>query len=157
MDFVLVLHNLMRWVVVVVMVYALIRMFMGVFQRRDFTEQDRKSLSWFAISMDIQLLIGLVLYVANGWWSTLPGGMGQSAVRFFAIEHFFLMFVALVLAHLGVLFTRRAQAAASKFKRGAIFTTVAALAIFFAIPWPWMGDHGRPLFRLAEAVMLWFV
>jgi hypothetical protein len=160
MDFVLILHNLLRWLVIVLVVYALVRMFMGIFQKRDFTEQDRKSLSWFAISMDVQLLIGLVLFIGNNWWRTfqnMANAMSQSNVRFFAIEHWFLMLIALILAHLAVVFTRRAQNDASKFKRGAIFTAVAALAIFFAIPWPWMGSHGRPLIPLVEAMVAWFV
>ncbi|MFN3333835.1 MAG: hypothetical protein ACK47M_15110 [Caldilinea sp.] len=159
MSFVLILHNLTRWAVIVLVIYALVRMFMGIFQKRDFTEQDRKSLSWFAISMDVQLLIGLVLFVGNNWWSqfqNMSNAMSQPALRFFVIEHWILMLIALVLAHLAVVFVRRAQSSASKFKRGATFTAIAAIAIFFAIPWPWSGVYGRPLFRLAESLMLWF-
>ena len=159
MSFVLILHNLTRWAVIALVVYALVRMFMGIFQKRDFTEQDRKSLSWFAISMDVQLLIGLVLFIGNGWISqfqNMSNAMSQAAVRFFLIEHWFLMLIALILAHLAVVFVRKAQSSASKFKRGAIFTTQAALANFFAIPWPWSGMYARPIFRHAESIMLWF-
>ena len=160
MDFVLILHNVTRWVVLVLAVYALVRMYTGLFRSSEFSESDRKSLSWFAISLDIQLLLGLVLYFGNGWASTL-GNMGstmsQSAVRFFAVEHITLMVVALILAHLAVVFVRRVPDPARKFRRGAIFITLAAVAIFFAIPWPWSGEIGRPFIRLAEAFMLWLV
>ena len=71
MDFVLILHNIMRWVVIVMAVYALVRMYKGVFGKGEFVESDRKALSWFAISMDIQLVLGLVL--------TSPGVGGQTA------------------------------------------------------------------------------
>lgn len=160
MNFVLILHNLTRWAVIVLVVYALVRMFMGIFQKRDFTEQDRKSLSWFAISMDVQLLIGLVLFIGRGWlnqFQNMSSAMSQAALRFFVIEHWLLMLVALILAHLAIVFVRRTQSSASKFKRGAIFTAIAALAIYVAIPWPWAGVYGRPLFRLVESIMLWFV
>jgi hypothetical protein len=160
MDFILILHNAMRWVVVVVGLYALVRMFMGMFQKSEFSESDRKSLSWFAITLDIQLLLGLVLYIANGWWrvfQNMSNAMGQASVRFFAVEHISLMIVAWILAHLAVVFVKRAPSSVGKFRRGAIFVTLTALAIFFAIPWPWTGDYGRPLFRLAEALLVWFV
>lgn len=160
MGFVLVLHNLMRWAVIVLLIYALARMVMGVFQKRTFTEQDRKALSWFAVSMDVQLLVGLVLFIGNSWWTqfqNMANAMRQPVLRFFVIEHWFLMLIALILAHLAVVFVRKAQNDAAKFRRGAIFTVLAALAIYFAVPWPWSGDYGRPLLRLAEAILLWFV
>lgn len=153
MEFVLVLHNLFRWAVVVLMVYALGRMVGGLVQKREFTGQDRKSLSWFAISMDVQLLLGLVLYISNGWWSTLPGGMSQSAVRFFAVEHLFMMVIAWVLAHVAAHGARASRLASAHFKRGALLTGITVLVILLSIPWPWAASHGRPLFRLAE---LWW-
>lgn len=156
----LVLHNAMRWVVVILAIYALVRMYMGIFGKRDFTEGDRKSLSWFAISMDIQLVLGLVLYFWKGYlnvFQNMANAMGQAAVRFFAVEHITLMIVAVILAHLAVIFSKRAQASAGKFKRGAIYGTLAVLALFFAIPWPWMAQYGpRPWIRLTEVAMMWF-
>ena len=156
MNFVLVLHNLMRWLVLLFAIYALYRMYSGLFQKRDFVESDRKSLSWFSIALDIQLLLGLVLYVANGWWrafQNMSSAMGQSSVRFFAVEHIMMMVVAVILAHLASVFAKRAQTSSSKFVRGAIFATLAVLAILLAIPWPWMGDYGRPLFRLTAQLL----
>ncbi len=136
MDFLLVLHNIMRWVVVVLAIYALVRMYKGLFGKGEFLESDRKSLSWFAISMDIQLLLGLVLYIGGQWW--------QNSIRFFAMEHIGIMIVAVVLAHLAVILSKRAQESAGKFKRGAIYATLAVLAVLVGIPWPFF-SYGRPL------------
>ncbi|HHY54697.1 MAG TPA: hypothetical protein GYA08_04600 [Chloroflexi bacterium] len=136
MDFVLILHNIMRWVVLVLAVYALVRMYRGLFSKGHFVEGDRKALSWFSISLDIQLLLGLVLYIGGRWW--------QNSIRFFAMEHIAIMIVAVVLAHLAVVFSKRAEASASKFKRGAIYATLAVLAVLVGIPWPFF-SYGRPL------------
>ncbi len=135
MDFVLILHNIMRWVVVVLAVYVLVRMYTGLFGKKEFAESDRKSLSWFATSMDIQLLLGLVLYIVGSWW--------QNSVRFFAMEHIGVMIVAWVLAHLAVITAKRATTSAGKFKRGTIYATLAVLAVLAAIPWPFL-SYGRP-------------
>lgn len=136
MDFVLILHNIMRWVVVLLAIYALVRMYKGVFGNGEFVEGDRKALSWFSISLDVQLLLGLVLYIGGRWW--------QNSVRFFAMEHISIMIVAVVLAHLAVVFSKRAETAPSKFKRGAIYATLAVLAVLVGIPWPFF-PYGRPL------------
>lgn len=136
MDFVLILHNIMRWVVVLLAIYALVRMYKGVFGKGEFVEGDRKALSWFSISLDVQLLLGLVLYIGGRWW--------QNSIRFFAMEHISIMIVAVVLAHLAVVFSKRAETAPSKFKRGAIYATLAVLAVLVGIPWPFF-SYGRPL------------
>lgn len=161
MNFVLILHNLTRWVVVILAIYALVRIYKGLFGKNEFAASDRKALSWFSISMDIQLLFGLALYIGNGWWSQFQNmavAMSQPVLRFFAVEHLTLMLVAVLMAHLAVVFTKRAQNSVSKFRRGALYLTLAVLALVFAVPWPWLTQYGpRPWLRLAESVFLWFV
>ncbi len=58
-PFFLALHNIMRWVVVILAVYALVRIYLGLFRKGDFTETERKAMSFYNIGMDIQLLLGL--------------------------------------------------------------------------------------------------
>ncbi len=60
------------------------------------------------------------------------------------MEHIGIMIVAVVLAHLAVIFSKRAQSPAGKFKRGAIYATLAVLAVLVGIPWPFLA-YGRPL------------
>lgn len=144
MDFVLILHNIMRWVVVLLAVYALVRMYRGLFGKGEFVEGDRKALSWFSISLDIQLVLGLVLYIGGRWW--------QNSIRFFAMEHISIMIVAVILAHLAVVFAKRAQTSPGKFKRGAIYATLAVLAVLIGIPWPFF-SYGRPLLPEIAALL----
>ena len=139
-QFTLAAHNIMRWVVVVLAVYALVRIFMGVFGKREFTETDRKALSFYAIGMDVQLLLGLLLYfflspITTAAFGNFGAAMSNSAIRFFAVEHILLMVVAVVLAHLATVVARRATTSASKFNRAAIWLTLSVLAVLAAIPW----------------------
>ena len=133
-------HNIMRWVVVVLAIYALVRIFMGVFGKREFTETDRKALSFYAIGMDIQLLLGLLLYfflspITTAALGNFGAAMSNSAIRFFAVEHILLMVVAVVLAHVATVMARRATTSASKFNRAAIWLSLSVLAVAVAIPW----------------------
>ena len=134
---ILALHNIMRWVVIVLAVWALIRTYMGLFGKKEFGETDRKALSFYSIGMDIQLVLGLVLYIWNQWWTI-------TAVPFFRFEHIGAMIVAVILAHVAVVMARRAQTSPSKFRRAAIWLTLSVLVLLVAIPWPWFAT-GRPL------------
>lgn len=138
--FTLAAHNILRWVVVLLAVYALVRIYMGLFGKKEFTEADRKSLSFYTISMDIQLLVGLLLYlvlspITTGAFGNFGAAMGDDTLRFFAVEHISVMVIAVILAHVAVIMVKRATTSAAKFRRAAIWTTLSVLAVLFAIPW----------------------
>jgi heme A synthase len=139
-QFTLAAHNIMRWVVVLLAIYALVRIYMGLFGKKDWGEADRKALSYFAIGMDIQLLLGLLLYfvvspLMASIRSNFGAAMSDSNLRFFAVEHLMLMLVALVLAHVAVVMARRATTSTAKFRQAAIWLTLSVLAVLVAIPW----------------------
>ena len=139
-QFLLASHNIMRWVVVVLAIYALVRIFMGLFGKREFAESDRKSLSFYAIGMDIQLVLGLLLYfifspITTAAFNDFGAAMSNSALRFFAVEHILLMVIAVVLAHVAVAMARRAPTSDAKFRRAAIWLTLSVLAVMVSIPW----------------------
>lgn len=48
-PFVVATHNLMRWIVVVLAIWALVRVYMGLFGKKEWTETDRKALSFYSI------------------------------------------------------------------------------------------------------------
>lgn len=141
------LHNVLRWVVVLLAVLVLVRMFGGLLARRGWLEMDGKVGRWFTITMDVQLLVGLVLYLVlspltTSAFSNMGEVMGNSALRFFVVEHSFLMVLAVVFAHVGTSLVRRAATDQARFRRGAIWYSLAILSVVAAIPWD------RPLLRL---------
>jgi hypothetical protein len=143
------LHNLVRWVALILAIVATVGAFSGWFGKRQWSERDRKIGSFFAIAMDIQLLLGLILYfvyspLTRTALADFGAAMGVADLRFFAIEHFFYMFLALVFAHLGSVLARRAPDSKAKFQRAAIFFGLSLLLILLGIPWtrtliPFMG------------------
>ncbi len=149
-------HNIMRWVVVILAVYALVRVYMGLFGKKEFTETDRKALSFFSIGMDIQLLLGLLLYfvlspITRVAFNNFGAAMGDSNLRFFAVEHTTVMLIAVILAHVAVIMTKRAADSAAKFRRAALWETLSVLALLFAIPWA-----TRPLLPMMSALLQFF-
>ncbi len=144
---VLSLHNLVRWIVIILAVLALFRAFSGLISKREWTDTDRKTGVFFSSALDAQLLLGLLLYfflspVTKLALANFGAAMVNPEVRFFSLEHILYMFVAIILVHIGSVISRRASPDAAKFRYAAIFYTAAVVIILIAIPW------SRPLIRL---------
>ena len=150
MQIVLILHSLLRWAVVILGLWTLINALTGYFGKRAYTANDNRSNLFFMISCDIQLLIGLALYIHNGWFDRLKdmgNNMKDPYLRFFTMEHLTLMLVAWVLVHIGRATVKKADTDAAKHKKMLIFFGLAIVLIIAAIPWPFRQAIGRPYFR----------
>jgi uncharacterized membrane protein len=148
---VLVIHNLLRWAVLLFGVLTVINALSGLLRKTPYTNSDNKSNLFFMISCDIQLLIGLILYVHNGWFDRLKdlgNNMKDPYTRFFTMEHLVMMLIAWVLVHIGRATVKKAATAEAKHKKMLIFFGLALLLILAAIPWPFRETLGiHPWFR----------
>jgi hypothetical protein len=98
------------------------------------------------ISCDIQLLIGLLLYFNNGWFTQLQQFSeikSKANIRFFALEHLSMMLLAWLLVHLGRVFIKKAGTDAARHRRTLIFYGLSLLLILAAIPWPFREALGK--------------
>jgi hypothetical protein len=148
---VLILHSLIRWVVLLTGVVAVIRAITGWRTGRPWTLADDRSGSQFGMALDVQMLLGLLLYFAfspitHAALQDFGGAMSNSALRFWAVEHPFGMLSALVLAHIGRARIRRVGNDARRHKVAAVFFTLALIAVLASVPWPGSAN-GRPLLR----------
>lgn len=139
-QLVLSLHSIVRWAVVIVGVIAVVRAFIGWFGGRQWQQLDDRLGLGFTSVLDINLLLGLLLYfffspLTTNAFKDFGAAMGNSSVRFFLVEHSLVMIVAVVLAHIGRSRSKKASEDKSKFKQAAIFFGVAMLAVLAAIPW----------------------
>jgi hypothetical protein len=137
---VLVIHSWLRWAVIAAGIAAVAR---G-------GARDSSTGRWFTILLDVQMLIGLLLYFVLSPFTKAAlgdfgGAMGNSQLRFFAVEHVFGMVIGIALAHIGAAKIKKAPAE-RRGRLAMIFYGLALIAILASIPWPGM-PAGRPLFR----------
>jgi hypothetical protein len=149
---ILALHSLLRWVVLVFGVLAVSRAVAGARGRKEWTRGDDNAGRWFVGALDAQMLLGLVLYlrlspITTTAFQDFGAAMGNSILRFWAVEHIAGMVIALILAHVGRVRVRRAADAARRHRSAVLFFGLALIAILLTIPWPGM-PASRPLFRL---------
>jgi hypothetical protein len=139
-------------VVLILAVVAVVRAFIGWFGKKEWTALDNRAGMLLSASMDIQVILGFVLYIFLSPLTTTAlqdfgASMSNALLRYWSVEHVLLMVVALILIHVGRATSKVAEEATSKHKRAAIFFGLATLAILIAIPWPFW-SYGRPLIRL---------
>lgn len=142
------LHNLNRWFVLIAAVWALVVLYRGLFSRAAWGPQPLRVSRMFVGLMDLQFLLGLILYVlgpyAGTLFSSFRDAMGQAVLRFFALEHPLQMLIAIIVAHVGLGLAKKATTDRAKYKRAAIAFTIALVIMLAGIPWPG-SEHGRPL------------
>jgi hypothetical protein len=145
------LHSWLRWLVILAGVAALGGAVAGVSTRRAWLPVDNVRLALFTHSLDVQLLIGLILYaflspVTRSGFEDMQLTMRDPILRFFVVEHLTGMLVAIALAHVGRARVRKAVDAAARHRAVLIFIGLSMVALLLTIPWPGM-PGGRELFR----------
>lgn len=149
---VLFVHSWLRWAVIVLGLLGIVRGISGSMSRRPWSALDDRIWLLFIIGLDVQLLIGLLLYFALSpitlqALGDFGGAMQVAPLRFWAVEHVFGVVVGIFLAHRGRVRVRAVADPVRKHRVAAIFLVLAMVAILASIPWPGTPNE-RPLFRV---------
>jgi cytochrome c biogenesis factor len=144
-NLILIVHNWVRWLVLLAGAWALIRAFGGWLGNKPWSPADRQAGMLFGIAVDLQFLLGLLLAFVSPLVAAALGNLGAAmaseTLRFFLAEHIPLMLLALIVIHAGSAFARKGSTDRDKHRRAALLYALGALFIVVAIPW-W-----RPLLR----------
>jgi hypothetical protein len=125
-DFLVSLHSFWRWAVLLAGVVALVGAVGGLLGALPPQLAARRAATFYTISLDIQLLTGLILWVGRGWYAA-PGG-------YFRLEHPLTMLLAIVVAHAGQVMARRASAPAGAARVAVVATLVSLVLVILGIP-----------------------
>lgn len=150
-SFLLQFHNILRWVILILLLLSIIQSSIGWMKRNELREGDAKLWLFTMISMHTTLLIGLILlfFGTHGILSSgLPEGislMKDKFYRFYWVEHPVGMVIAAVLITLGRGVVKKHIADPLKYKRAFWFFFFALVIILATIPWPAREIIGRGL------------
>lgn len=135
-------HSGLRWIVLILLLLAIVKMVSGWTGSKEFKAGDKKIALFAMISYHIQFLVGLVLFFVSAKTARPEGFMGVKMLRFFNVEHSLMMLIAMVLITLGYSKSKKIADDKKKFKTIAIFYIIALLIILAAIPWPFRAELG---------------
>ena len=117
MGFVLMFHSIIRWLIVLVGVFALVKFLVGWVRKSEFTKMDRGLSAGFSGLMDLQVTLGFIFFFWNGMSVGFP---------IFRIEHMVIMLLAAVAGHLSS-FMKKAE---NKFAIS-LYAVIGALVLVF--------------------------
>lgn len=142
-------HNLLRWLVLASALAAILVAVSGWSGTKAASPVLRRFSIIFVSSMDLNFLLGLVLYfgaspVTKMAFQNMAAAMKDHELRFFSVEHTTYMFLAVVLAHVGGALARKGKTDLMKYRGAAICFLLSLLLILAGIPW-W-----RPLLRIGS-------
>ena len=146
-------HSWLRWFTLVLGLLAVARAIAGRSSGRAWVRGDDLVGAAFTGMLDLQMLIGLVMYFAlspitMAGMRDMGSAMANTGLRFWTVEHPFGMLLAIVVAHVGRARVRKNTDAVARHRTTLIFFTIALIVIVLTIPWPGRAIIGRPLFRL---------
>ncbi len=144
---ILTVHSWIRWAALVCGIGATL----AAVTDRSGRRADRWGL-FLMISVDIQMLLGLLLYFVLSPFTRVAFAdfgmaMRNPALRFWAVEHATMMVLAVVIVHVTRVAARGARTPNGKRLRMIFGFGVATVAMLMATPWPGL-PNGRPLFRI---------
>lgn len=149
------LHNLLRWIILLLLLISVAVAFTGWMSKRAFRPGDKRIWLFTLIFSHIMLVIGLYQVIAGRYGMTrvLKDGVTLKETikeskfyRFFWMEHPLFMILAIVLITLAYRMSKKPLPSPTKYKRAFWLFAIALLMILLAIPWPFRDFVGRPLF-----------
>jgi hypothetical protein len=121
MDFLLTLHSIIRWGIVLIGLLALVKFLLGWARKSEFTKMDRGLSAGFSGLMDLQVTLGFILF----FWSGLSG----AGFPLYRIEHLTVMLAAAIVGHLPA-FMKKSQ---NKFAVGLAAVSIALVLVYLGV------------------------
>lgn len=132
-SFLLHLHSGFRYIVLLLVLLAIIRAWLGWLGKVAYSESHRKLNLFAMISVHTQLLIGLVLYFVSPFVKFGSDTMKDATTRYWTVEHLTGMLIAIALITIGHARSKRGATSDAKHKSIAIFYTLALAVIVIII------------------------
>lgn len=138
-------HSGLRWIALILIVYAIINAILSK-NKGEYLKKD-KMLNLFAmVSLHVQLLIGLVLYLISPKVDFSAGWMKIELFRFYGLEHILGMVIAVVIFTIGRKKAEKANAPSLQHSKIITWYTIGLIIIIASIPWPFREALGGTWF-----------
>ena len=139
-------HSGWRWVVLILMIAAIVKLYMGWKKKSEYTKGDKKLAMFAMIAFHLLWTFGMVLYFISPKVQFVEGFTKITMLRFYTLEHIVTMTIAFVLITIGHSKGKKAEDDTKKFKTQFVFYTIAFIIILASIPWPFRENLGAGWF-----------
>ncbi|MEJ6748884.1 MAG: hypothetical protein QNK60_03025 [Flavobacteriales bacterium] len=137
-SYILIPHIIISILLLLVVLFVLIRSFLGFFSKVNFSKFIDINIPIFAVSLlYLELILGMMLYAIHiNELSTLVSQENANSyfsARFWAVEHTILMMFAIVFGHLGLVYAKNLEEDKAKFQKNFLYFGLSFLLIIFSV------------------------
>jgi hypothetical protein len=137
-SYILIPHIIISILLLLVVLFVLIRSFLGFFSKVNFSKFIDINIPIFAVSLlYLELILGMMLYgIHINELSTLVSQENANSyfsARFWAVEHTILMMFAIVFGHLGLVYAKNLEEDKAKFQKNFLYFGLSFLLIIFSV------------------------
>jgi hypothetical protein len=133
------IHSTLPYLIFIALAGALILSLMKRNNSGPFDSLTRRFSLFTLIFTHIQILLGIVLYfvspITKGAMADFGAAMGESAIRFYAVEHVLTMILAAVAITIGNSKAKKAGTGKKAYNSILLYFTIALILILLRIPW----------------------
>ncbi len=133
------LHSYFRWLVLVSLLFTFYKIATAYREKQSFGPTEKKFHLVSMILMDIQFLIGMILYfqspLVKALFADFKTGVKEKEIRFFGMEHLFSMILVLVVIHIANVFSKKEIDPALKIRKMFFFYLGILVILLSGIPW----------------------
>lgn len=128
------LHSYNRYLILIALVFVLYRSWTGWKGKKPFEKIDNTASVALLGLAHLQLVLGLIQYfststIVQSAMADMGAAMKNSWLRYFAVEHAFMMVIAIVCIQVGRTLSKKASDDTTKHKKLAVWTTIATVLI----------------------------
>ncbi len=135
-DLIISIHGIVSTAFTLTALTILIRSIRGWSLKKAYTKLDNSISILFLVFLYVQLILGILLYFVLGdnqsGAHSMEEAMKQTAIRYWALEHFIIMIFALFLSQIGWVFIRKAKLDLNKHKNTLFYFGVSILLIIIS-------------------------
>lgn len=137
-SYILIPHIIISILLLLVVLFVLIRSFLGFFSKVNFSKFIDINIPIFAVTLlYLELILGMMLYAIHiNELSTLVSQENANSyfsARFWAVEHTILMMFAIVFGHLGLVYAKNLEEDKAKFQKNFLYFGLSFLLIVFSV------------------------
>lgn len=147
----LIIHSYLRWIVLGFLLFGLIFIFIKKSKKAIYTTKDYRLFKVIKNVFNLQFLVGILLLtqspMVKAFWSQASQAVKWREIRFFGLEHPFMMILGVILLNVFTDKTKDKIGTHTAFNYLFIRYLIILFILFVSIPWSYSPFTARPNLR----------
>lgn len=150
-GYLLIIHSYLRWIVVGFLLFGLIFIILKKSKKAIYTTKDYQLFKAIKNVFNLQFLVGILLLtqspMVKAFWSQVSQAVKWREIRFFGLEHPFMMILGILLLNVYTHKTKDKIGTDNAFNYLLVRYLIILFILFVSVPWSFSPFTARPNFR----------